>query len=262
MTVTLHHGDCLDIMPTLPDHLFDAIIADLPYGTTACKWDSVIPFVDLWVQYKRLIKERGAIVLFGSQPFTSALVMSNLEWFKYDLIWQKIRVTGHLDAKRKPLREHEHLLVFCDQQTVYNPQMTKGKIHHRGPWGKRNYGKSAVYNDFGDNLENRIDTDEYYPRSIIKIRAVMQPIHSTQKPVALLEYLIRTYTNPGDTILDNVMGSGTTMVACVNTGRNGHGIELYPLPGQPIHKRDNPDYFDIAEARVAAAQNECVQLSF
>jgi site-specific DNA-methyltransferase (adenine-specific) len=245
MTVKLFLGDCVPILPTLSGP-FDMILVDLPYGTTACKWDTVIPFEPLWAQYKRLIKPKGAVVLFGSQPFTSALVMSNVEWFKYDLVWRKVRVTGHLDAKRRPLREHESILIFCDGQTTYNPQMTKGEPHVRGPWGKRN-GKTQVYDDFTDDSTRQNVSDLYYPRSTLEIRSVMQSVHPTQKPIALLEYLIRTYTNPGETVLDNTMGSGSTGVACVNTGRSFVGIEK------------DAGYFEIAKTRIEKAQNEMIQ---
>lgn len=237
MTVDLRLGDCLEVMPTLPDHSIDAIIADLPYGTTACSWDVVIPFAPLWAEYKRLIKPRGAIVLFGSQPFTSLLVTSNLEWFRYDWAWRKDMATGHLNAHRRPMLEHESVLVFSDGNETYHPQGIRvyGRMNRRGGNGD-NYGPSGLLN---------LQEFTAYPRTVLDIsvhRSVDQ--HPTQKPIALMSYLIRTYTNEGDTVLDNAMGSGTTMVACVNTNRNGIGIEL------------REDYFAIAEKRIAQAQQQ------
>jgi len=257
LTVELYHGDCLDIMPTLPDHSFDAIIADLPYGTTACKWDSVIPFEKLWEQYKRLIKKRGAIVLFGSQPFTSALVMSNVGWFKYCWYWDKVRGSNFATINIRPFNSCEDVAVFYQYQPTYNPQMRNGK-----PYTQKQ-GYVGTSKQTGLRRQNVITKNDgtRHPLSILRF-SKETGFHPTQKPVALLEYLIRTYTNPGDTVLDNTMGSGTTMVACVNTGRDGDGIELYPLPGKPIHKTDNPDYFGIAQGRVEKAQNEMVQLGF
>lgn len=242
MSVTLYQGDALEVLPTL-DGTFDAIITDLPYGTTACKWDTVIPFAPMWAQVRRLLKPRGAFVTTASQPFTSALVMSNPGWFKYETIWRKVRVTGHLDANRKPLREHENVLVFCDGQTTYNPQMIQGSEHVRGPWGKP-VCPTTVYGGFLDDSSRQNVSDLYYPRSTIEFRAEMQSIHPTQKPVALYEYLIRTYTNEGDTVLDFCMGSGTTGVACVNTGRSFVGVEL------------DAGYFAIAQKRIDQAQQQ------
>lgn len=249
MTATLHHGDCLDIMPTLPDRSFDAIIADLPYGTTACKWDSVIPFEPLWKQYKRLIKPRGAIVLFGSQPFTSALVMSNVEWFRYEWIWNKSNGGGFLNANRHPLKRHESVLVFAGGLTAYNPQMAGGKPYRRtrAAAGKTTFDQS-VAGWVTDNDGSRYPTTVQYFKN-------ETGLHPTQKPVELLEYFILTYTNIGDTILDNTMGSGTTGVACVRQERNFVGIEL--LPQEP----GDPDYFGIAKRRIEETQNEMVQLT-
>jgi site-specific DNA-methyltransferase (adenine-specific) len=237
---TIICGDCLEEMKKLPDGCIDMILCDLPYGTTACKWDHVIPFEPLWKEYKRLIKVRGAIVLTASQPFTSALVMSNPGMFRYCYCWSKIRVTGHLDAKRKPLKEHEDVCVFYDKTATYNPQMVKGSSHVRGPWGKRKNGNSQVYGKFKDDSTRQNISDLYYPTSILEFRAEMQSVHPTQKPVALFEYLINTYTNEGDLVLDNCIGSGTTAVAAKRTGRHFIGIEL------------SPEYCDIARKRVAA----------
>jgi len=223
---------------------FDMILADLPYGTTACKWDTVIPFEPLWEQYKRLIKPRGAIVLFGSQPFTSALVMSNAKWFKYEWVWDKGRPSGCATAKRMPMKRHENICVFYDGQCPYYPIMIKKDKPQRGKnVTKPGRSQPALGGDY------RIYTHSY-PISIIY---EMKPgprnyIHSTQKPVALLEYLIKTYTDEGETVLDNTMGSGSTGVACVNTRRSFTGIELLP------------EYFEIAQERIERAQAEMVQM--
>lgn len=244
MTVTLLHGDCLDIMPTLEAASVDAILTDLPYGTTACAWDEIIPFVPMWAQSKRVLKPRGVFITTASQPFTSKLVMSNLDWFRYDTVWKKVRVTGHLDANRKPLREHESILLFSKNGHTYNPQMVKGDPHVRGPFGKKKNGASTVYRPFLDDSTRQNVSDLYYPRSILEIRSEMQSIHPTQKPVALYEYLIRTYTNEGDTVLDICAGSGTTGVAAIRTGRNAILIEK------------DAKYFEIMQKRV----NEAIQI--
>lgn len=240
-------GDCLEVLPTLAAGSVDAIITDLPYGTTACSWDTVIPFEPMWAQVKRLLKPRGAFVTTAGQPFTSALVMSNVKWFRYALVWRKRRVTGHLDAKRKPLREHEDVVIFADGPTIYNPQMKASNGHIRGPFGKRN-GQSEVYNEFLDDNTRANFATEYYPRSTFEIISPMQSVHPTEKPVALYEYLIRTYTNEGELVLDFCAGSGTTGVAAINTGRRFIGVEL------------REDYADIARARIAKAAEQARQL--
>ncbi len=228
MGYQLLQGDCLDILPTLQARSIDAIITDPPYGTTACAWDSVIPLDAMWAELKRVIKPKGAIVLFGAQPFTSALVMSNASWFKYDLVWRKVRVTGHLDAKKKPLREHESILIFCDGQPTYNPQMVRGREHIRGPFANQKNGETTVYGPFKDGPSRQYLSSDFYPRSTIEIQSEMQGLHPTQKPVALMRYLIRTYTNPGDDVLDFTAGSGSTGVAAIEEGRNFIGIEISP----------------------------------
>jgi len=243
--IELYCGDCLNVMPTLTGP-FDMILADLPYGTTACKWDTVIPFEPLWEQYKRLIKKRGAVVLFGSQPFTSALVMSNVEWFKYDWIWRKSRPQGHLNAKRMPLLDIEHLSVFGNGLPVYFPQGTEPcEIVKANTPGR--VSSNGIYGDTAK--QEHVQTETNYPRQILDFPSVhnVGAYHPTQKPVALLEYLIRTYTNEGETVLDNTMGSGSTGVACVNTGRNFVGIEK------------EREYFAIAKQRIEAAQAEMLQ---
>jgi len=230
----LYHGDCLDIMPTLPDKSVDMILADLPYGTTACKWDTIIPFKPLWEQYKRIIKDNRAIVLTASQPFTSALVMSNPKMFKYEWIWDKKIPSGMSYARFQPMRQHENILVFCNGKTIYNAQMIKRDKPIKGG------GMSKGETTNNQNLVALKKTYDYKnPTTIIvedKIRK--DSLHPTQKPVALFEYLIKTYTNEGDTVLDNVMGSGTTGVACKLLKRNFIGIEL------------DPTYFEIAKKRI------------
>jgi site-specific DNA-methyltransferase (adenine-specific) len=228
--VELLHGDCLELMRGIPDGSVDMILCDLPYGTTQCKWDSVIPFEPLWGHYKRLIKPNGAIALTASQPFTSALGASCLEWLRYSWVWEKTSPTGHLNARRMPLKSFEDILIFYEKQPVYNPQGTIAcnKVTRRGHNGDC-YGKSGAEN---------VQTVENYPRGILRMGKCSEKLHPTQKPVALMEYLIKTYTNPGETVLDNCMGSGTTGVACVNTGRKFIGIEK------------DAGYFEVARDRI------------
>lgn len=238
----LMQGDCLELMKEIPNGSVDMILCDLPYGTTRCKWDSVIPFESLWEQYKRIIKENGAIALFGSEPFSSKLRLSNLSWFKYDWVWDKVKGTGFLNAKKQPMRNHENISVFYKKQCLYNPQKTynaKRKVSYRS---------SKLQTDVYGNMKNdyKYDSTERYPRSIQIFSTDTQnsSLHPTQKPVALLEYLIKTYTNEGETVLDNCMGSGSTGVACANTGRNFIGIEL------------DEKYFQIAKTRIEEATNK------
>jgi len=214
------HGDCLEVMPTLPDKSIDMILCDLPYGTTACKWDTVIPFEPLWKEYKRLVKDNGAIVLTASQPFTSALVMSNPKMFKHEWIWQKDKGGNIGVLKYQPSKVHESVLVFSMSTVVYMPTM-----EIRPDKNKRN--NSVRYNNVGVQGGKKFLTvqskgaDGYkYPTSVKYFNVVRNGLHPTQKPVALFEYLIRTYTNEGETVLDNCAGSGTTAIACTNTNRN------------------------------------------
>lgn len=243
MTFDLRLGDCLGILPTLAAASVDAVICDPPYGTTACKWDSPIPFAPMWEQLKRIIKPRGAIVLFGSQPFTSALVMSNPAMFRYEWIWNTVNITGFLDVHRRPMKKHQNILVFSERQSTYNPTLS-GKATRS--FGKLSTGvnKRHVYaGEFGSDYQQGVG----YPQSIIEFQRPSNitdkdhGLHPTQKPVALLSYLVKTYTNEGDTVLDFTMGSGTTGVACVETGRNFIGIEK------------ESDYFAIAQTRIEAA---------
>ncbi len=229
MTCQLLHGDCLELMKKIPDKFVDLILCDLPYGTTQNKWDSVIPFEPLWAEYKRI--SLGAIVLTSAQPFTSALVMSNRADFRYQWVWCKTRAVGHLNAKKMPMNAHEDICVFG--RGVYNPQ---GLV----PYGKVNK-RSKSGDNYGDAGTSNFAEFTNYPNTLLTFPHDKERLHPTQKPVALMEYLIRTYTNGGDTVLDNCMGSGTTGVACVNTNRSFIGIE-----------RDEK-YFEIAKARIEEA---------
>ena len=239
--IDLHHGDCLEVMAGLPDASVDMILCDLPYGTTACKWDTVIPFEPLWAQYRRVAKRNAALVLTASQPFPTALIASNFGEFKHSWAWAKATISNPMQAKRQPLRQHEDVLVFCagGLPPVYVPQKTD--LHLTTKW--RQYAQNddaAIPGNVGATGEVR----GKYPKTIIRFPAaklVGKTVHPTQKPVALMEYLIRTYTQEGDTVLDNCMGSGTTGVACANTGRRFIGIE-----------RDDK-YFAIASERIAEA---------
>ena len=242
--IDLRLGDCLEVMKTIPSNSIDAIICDLPYGTTNCKWDSIIPFEPLWKEYNRIIKENGAIVLTASQPFTSSLIMSNLKIFKYEWIWQKSHATGHLNSKKQPLRQHENICVFYKKQCTYNPQMIdKNYLDKRTKSGADV--DADVYNKF-NKVERQIPVTKGYPKTIQYFATPFKGgeggKHPTQKPVALMEYLIKTYTNENEIVLDNTMGSGSTMVACINTNRNGIGIEM------------DAKYFKIAEQRIKEAE--------
>ena len=233
MTSQIIHGDCLEEMKKIADKSIDMILCDLPYGTTACKWDTIIPFEPLWEQYKRIIKDNGAIGLTASQPFTSALVMSNIKMFKYEWIWDKKIPSGMSYAKFQPMRQHENILVFCNGKTTYNPQIIKRDKPIKGG------GMSKGETTNNQNLVALKKTYDYKnPTTIIvqdKIRK--GSLHPTQKPVALFEYLIKTYTNEGDLVLDNAAGSGTTGVACKNLGRNFILIEKEPEYIEIIKKR-------------------------
>lgn len=217
-------GNCLELMCDLPDECIDMVLCDLPYGMTNASWDVAIPFDQLWKQYDRITKENAAVVLFGIEPFSSIMRMSNLENYRYDWIWDKVKGTGFLNAKKRPMRNHEIVSVFYRRQCTYNPQKTFG--HEL----KSTYRSSSNQTDvYGKMVKDyRYSSTERYPRSIQVFSTDTQnsSLHPTQKPVALIEYLIRTYTNRGETVLDNCMGSGTTGVACVRTGRRFVGIEL------------------------------------
>lgn len=213
-------GDCLELMRDIPSGSVDMILCDLPYGTTQNKWDSVIPFEPLWEQYWRIAKPNAAVVLTAQCPFDKVLGCSQLQFLKYEWIWQKTKATGHLNAKKQPMKAHENVLVFYREQCIYNAQKIDGKPYkpNGGASKKDNYG------DFKAVREGSEDGSRY-PVSVQIMKNVTDPIHPTQKPVALFEYLIRTYTNPGDVVMDNCLGSGTTAVAAENTGRRWIGIE-------------------------------------
>lgn len=246
MTVPINkiiQGDCLEVMIEIETASVDMILCDLPYGTTACKWDTIIPFEPLWEEYERVIKDNGAIVLTASQPFTSALIMSNPKLFKYEWIWAKSNAGGAFDAKNKPMKKHENILVFSkggiptnsSNKMIYFPQ---GVVDTH----KVKKDKKRMRSNYGGNRpsvkEEYIQTKTGYPTSILSYKND-RGLHPTQKPVALFEYLIRTYTNEGDTVLDNCIGSGTTAVAAINTGRNFIGIER------------EEEYVKIANKRIA-----------
>lgn len=240
--IELWQGDCLELMNDIPEKSVDCIITDLPYGTTQCKWDTIIPFEPLWKQYNRIIKDNGAIVLFGTEPFSSHLRLSNLKNYKYDWIWDKVKGTGFLNAKRQPMRNHELISVFYKKQCTYNPQKTYG---HKM---KKSYRSKDLQTDVYGEMKNdyTYESTERYPRSIQVFSTDTQnsSLHPTQKPVALIEYLIKTYTNEGELVFDSCMGSGTTGVACINTNRRFIGIEL-----------DN-NYFKIAKNRISEVEQE------
>ena len=232
--VKLMQGDCLELMKGIPDGFVDMLLCDLPYGTTARNnWDCKIPFRDLWEQYNRIIKVNGAICLFAQLPFDKSLAMSNPDMLRYEWIWLKQQGTGHLNAKKMPMKAHENILVFYKKLPTYNPQMREGKPYRcKSGRGSTNYGEQRSVVTENGGCRYPLDTLEF---------SSDKGLHPTQKPVSLLEYLVKTYTNPGEVVLDNCMGSGSTGVACVNTGRRFIGMEL------------DQKYFGIAANRIAAA---------
>ena len=233
----LYKGDCLELMKSIPDGSIDAVITDPPYGTTACKWDSVIPFDLMWEQLNRIIKPNGAIVLFGSEPFSSALRMSNIKNYKYDWIWDKKIPSGMSYARYQPMRQHECVSVFCTGKTIYNAQVTlRDKPIKKG--GNK-FSETAPIAACKNNVNFKKTYTTKQPTSLIQFDKLRKgSVHPTQKPVALIEYLIKTYTNENETVLDFTMGSGTTGVACKNTNRNFIGIEM------------DDKYFEIAKNRI------------
>jgi DNA modification methylase len=246
----LYRGECIEIMSTLPDGCVDMVFADLPYGSTQNSWDSVIPFDKLWASYNRVVKEDGVIILTAQPPFDKILACSNLKDFRYEWIWEKNKATGHLNAKKMPMKAHENVLVFYRKLPTYNPQKTTGhkpfgavkpRDNIPPPDKKRNY--NHVEKTFG----NQGTTTDRYPRDVQKFPVINNDdplkFHPTQKPVALIEYFIKTYSNPGDTILDNCMGSGSTCIACINTDREYIGIEF------------EEEYYKLAQEWISSVQS-------
>jgi len=237
----LMHGDCLERMKEIESGSVDMILTDPPYGTTACKWDSIIPLEPMWEQIKRIIKPDGAIVLFGAEPFSSLLRCGNLKQFKYDWVWQKDKVTNHLNAKRMPMRRNEIISVFYKKQCLYNPQLQKKDPKNiRPPTTKRKQAEN--YGDMTADSVRQIPNDMSYPNETLQFRGCFgdkgKSLHPTQKPVALMEYLIRTYTTDSEAVLDFTMGSGSTGVAAKNLNRKFIGIEM------------DENYFNIAKNRI------------
>ena len=239
MKYELHLGDCLEVMKSIPAGSVDLILCDLPYGTTRNKWDSVIPFGALWAHYWRALKPHGVVILTAAQPFTSALVMSQPGAFKYQWVWEKTQAVGHLNAWKQPMRKHEDICVFYRKQPTYNPQIVDKPKENIRPQTSRTK-TTSNYGEHGLNVF-KCPPDKSMPSSVLKFANAQKTVHPTQKPVNLMEYLIRTYTNEGDTVLDNCMGSGTTGVACMNTGRRFIGIEM------------DEGYFNIAKERIESA---------
>lgn len=240
--IDLRHGDCLELMKDIPNKSIDMILCDLPYGTTQNKWDSVIPLDELWKEYKRIIKDNGVIALTSQGIFTAKLMLSNEKWFKYKLVWVKSKATNFLNAKKQPLRKHENICVFYNKQPQYNPQMTEGEPYDKG------VRKNQLTGSYGDFNPVHVKSEGMrYPTDVVYFKTAESEgkvYHPTQKPVSLLEYLIKTYTNERETVLDNCMGSGSTGVACINTNRNFIGMEL------------DENYFNIAKERIESHKKE------
>ena len=247
----LFNGDCLEVMKDIPNKSIDMILCDIPYGTTACKWDTIIPFEPLWEQYKRIIKDYRAIVLTASQPFTTMLISSNFDWYRYNWVWEKTKAGNFIQVKNMPLKLHEDICVFSNGVVIHKGQSKRRMIYN--PQGvnavNKNWHRPRIYSsEFQfkrtSHKTDRIITEEHFPSSVLKFNSVHNPSHPTEKPVALLEYLIKTYSNEGELILDNCMGSGSTGVACINTNRKFIGIEL------------DEKYYDISCKRITDAINE------
>lgn len=241
----IYNEDCLTGMGRIPDQSIDAIICDLPYGTTRNKWDVHIPLDELWNSYSRVLKEAGVVILFGQGMFTAKLMMSNPSWWRYNLVWQKTQPTGFLNAHKMPLRTHEDICVFYRKTPVYHPQKTKGVRKVSSAYSKRNCTKTSNYGSHG---LISYDSDERFPTSVLCFAKDVQhsSIHPTQKPVALLEWLVNTYTDPGAVVMDNCMGSGTTALACMKTNRNYIGFEK--------DKR----YYDLSLKRLAGQREDSI----
>ena len=241
IAMNLMLGDCLERMKEIPSGSVDMILADPPYGTTACKWDSVIPLDKMWEQLKRIIKPNGAIVMTASQPFTTILIASNIADFRHNLVWDKVSPTGHLNAKKKPLLRHEDVVLFSKAKHgvfTYNPQMRKGAYRNKSPKRSTDGVVGRCYGTVKHTQDNF--NDDYYPTSVYELSTAnrLEKLHPTQKPVALMEYLIKTYTNEGETVLDFCIGSGTTGLAAKNLNRKFIGIEK------------DAGYFEIAKQRL------------
>ena len=240
--IQLYNGDCLVEMQKIPSGSIDAIITDPPYGTTACKWDSVIPFDLMWEQLNRIIKPNGAIVLFGSEPFSSALRMSNIKNYKYDFVWSKGYGRDPFATNKRPMKSHELISIFYKKQPVFNPQKTEGK-----PYTDKRKNQKIISDHYIKDRIGIINTGTREPISVLNITpSNSNSLHPTQKPVLLMEYLIKTYTNEGETVLDFTMGSGTTMIACQKTNRNGIGIESDEV------------YFNTAKKRIKDTKNDTI----
>jgi len=241
---TLMLGDCLERMREIPDGSVDMVLADLPYGTTQCRWDIVIPLEALWEHYWRVLKPTGVVVLFAAQPFTSKVVCSAIDHFKYEWVWRKPKGTGHLNAKKQPLRDKEDILVFYRKQCTYNPQLTPG-TPYKNKAGKDHAATSSQTDSYGSYTNFRNPNEGFrYPKQVLEFGVVERDtLHPTQKPVPILEYLVKTYTNEGDLVLDNTMGSGSTGVAALQTGRCFVGVEKEPA------------YFEVAAERLSLAQS-------
>ena len=244
MKIQLYNDDCLNAMKNIPDASIDLILTDLPYGFTDCKWDIIIPFDKMWEEFKRVLKKGGTVALFGDNGlFTAKLILSNEKWFKYNWVWKKSKGAGFLNSKHQPLRNIESISIFQNpdakkDERIYNPQMGKGKPY-------KHAGGNITGGIYSKKISRGgINNGTRYPTQVLEFKSLSRTVHPTQKPVDLLEYLIKTYTDEGMTVLDATMGSGSTMVACINTNRNGIGIEL-----------DN-DYFNISKTRIEEAKND------
>ncbi|CEN21477.1 DNA-methyltransferase [Paraclostridium sordellii] len=249
---TVVEGDCLEVMKDIPDKSIDMILCDLPYGTTQNKWDSVIPLDKLWKQYKRIIKDNGAIVLTSQGVFTAELILSNKSQFKYKLVWEKSKATNFLNAKKQPLRKHEDICVFYKKQPVYNPQMKEGEPYNKG------VRKNQLTGSYGDFNPVEVKSDGLrYPNDIVYFKTAESEgkvYHSTQKPVELGRYLIRTYTNPGDVVLDNTCGSGSFLVAALLEDRDFIGIEINN--DEKLYKKENMNLIEVCNLRLDQARQE------
>lgn len=239
----LHQGDCLEVLAGVPDRSANLVLCDPPYGTTDCAYDDVIPFDAMWALYRRVLAPGGCVVLFGSQPFTSRLVVSNLKWFRYSLVWNKNKCGSPGLAKIRPMKVHEDILVFAPGRTTYNPQMEVGEPYSRNP-PKHIRCNRHGYGFAGTKAEGIVNTGTRYPKSVLNISrdfSAQQQVHQHQKPLSVLRWLLKTYSNPGDVVLDNAMGSGATGVGCLELGRRFVGCEL------------DPAAFGVAEARIRRA---------